>query len=312
MNELLAGWLKNLTILEPRSKCGLQVFGVRCASLFEGPAYLTLDEALHAKVLHVKEVSEWGRVPELRAINSGELPIFLLVGEQLVGAKQNRVVNTSVLLPAKSETTIPVSCVEKGRWAYRSQQWVSASSIGHAELRRSLEFMVSSHLLAYSQHVADQMGVWEEVRRKRRAYGLAPKTEALEDVFEAQRYDLEELIREHPVPEDCLGAVFAFGGRIAGLEVFDKADTLSKLWPKLIRSYGSDALDSRSRIKDVSQTDVQAWLQQQDGLQFFAFRPPGIGEDVRFHNQHMVGSALVVEGRLIHLSIFPNERTARF
>ena len=47
----------------------------------------------------------------------------MLDGEELIGAKQNRILNTTVLVAAHTEVTIPVSCVEQGRWGYRGRQF---------------------------------------------------------------------------------------------------------------------------------------------------------------------------------------------
>ena len=78
------------------------------------PAWLTLAEA--GERVRITEISEGGSVPDLRVANLGDLPMLLLDGEQLVGAKQNRILNMTVLVAARSEVTIPVSCVEQGRW----------------------------------------------------------------------------------------------------------------------------------------------------------------------------------------------------
>jgi hypothetical protein len=81
------------------------------ADLPTGPEYLTLGEALAAGTLTITEISEGGSVPELAVINEGNLPVLLLDGEELAGAKQNRVVNTTILLKEHSKIVIPVSCV---------------------------------------------------------------------------------------------------------------------------------------------------------------------------------------------------------
>ena len=97
--------------------------------------YLTLDEALEQKCSVVTEVSEGGSVPELRFVNSGNRRVFLLDGEQLIGAKQNRILNLSILVAAGKTIIIPVSCVEAGRWRHRTSQFSSAESVHYAEGR---------------------------------------------------------------------------------------------------------------------------------------------------------------------------------
>jgi hypothetical protein len=71
----------------------------------------------------VTEVSEAGSVPFLQVANGADRPLLLLDGEELIGAEQNRILNTAVLVAAHTEVTIPVSCVEQGRWGYRGRQF---------------------------------------------------------------------------------------------------------------------------------------------------------------------------------------------
>ena len=61
----------------------------------------SLEEALADGTVKVTEVSAAGHVPELRVKNSGATPVLILDGEELVGAKQNRIVNVTVLGAAK-------------------------------------------------------------------------------------------------------------------------------------------------------------------------------------------------------------------
>jgi len=100
--------------------------------LFDGamtPVEYTLsDEGIGSGTVSVEEISEAGSVPDLLVENKGEVRVLFLEGEELVGAKQNRVLNTSVLIAAYSKMRIPVSCVEQGRWGYRSRKFDSSGS----------------------------------------------------------------------------------------------------------------------------------------------------------------------------------------
>src|SRR4029079_2541415 len=68
--------------------------------------YVVLDEALSDGVVEITEVSEQGSVPDLKFVNRGARPVLIVDGEELLGAKQNRVVNLSILVAANSELTI--------------------------------------------------------------------------------------------------------------------------------------------------------------------------------------------------------------
>jgi hypothetical protein len=85
----------------------------------ELPAISMLDEAIEKGEVRVGEVSEGGQVPYLTVENTGKVPVLILEGEELVGGKQNRIVNSSILVLAGSIIKIPVSCVESGRWDNR-------------------------------------------------------------------------------------------------------------------------------------------------------------------------------------------------
>lgn len=128
METLIADYLSKLEFGELQSFNNMGVIPL-LTSINGSPKYLTLKEALEKKLLKVKEVDEGGSVPELRVINKAKVSVLLLDGEELVGAKQNRVVNTTILLKKESETVIPVSCTEQGRWSYVSEEFADSGTV---------------------------------------------------------------------------------------------------------------------------------------------------------------------------------------
>ena len=83
---------------EPRRHQALTVVPLM-APMEAEPAWLTLAEA--GDRVRITEVSEGGSVPDLRVANLEDLPLLLLAGEQLVGAKQNRIL-TCPIEPAQA------------------------------------------------------------------------------------------------------------------------------------------------------------------------------------------------------------------
>ena len=78
--------------------------------------YVTLAEAQEAKSVEIRELDARGAVSRLAVKNAGALPVLIIDGDVLLGLKQDRVLNTTILVPAQSTLEIPVSCIEAGRW----------------------------------------------------------------------------------------------------------------------------------------------------------------------------------------------------
>jgi hypothetical protein len=152
---------------------------------------------------------------------------------------------------------------------------------------------------------SDQGEVWREVSRKLGAMGSFSSSSDLHQAYADHEGRLSFILGELPAPEGCCGAVFAFSGRIAGADLFDKPTTLTKLWNKLIRAYAIDALEvPEDQQATVTVAAVQEWLQSAGRAKMQPFKSPGLGEDVRLHGDHLVGAGLVVEEQPVHVELF--------
>ncbi len=140
-----------------------------------GAAYTTLEPALR-RGLRITETSAAGSVPELVVTNPLAEWVLLYDGEELVGAKQNRILNLTVLVAAESVTPIPVSCVEAGRWNRRSQAFAAARHMAGPQLRLRKARALGADALARGR---GQHEVWQAVaeqadRRERRLADRRP------------------------------------------------------------------------------------------------------------------------------------------
>jgi hypothetical protein len=305
--------LESLTSAEiagVRQAAALQVFGLRWPA-GNGHDYVTLDEALQEQLLDVTEIDEGGRVPTIKIKNKSDRMVFLMAGEELVGGKQNRVLNASMMVPAKGEMPIPVTCVERGRWGYKSRKFGSASTSSHSHLRMMMSKQVSGSYKAVGAPHSDQGAVWDEVARKMHKMGSTSSSDALHDLFRDYAQKLDALIAHFPLPEGCNGAAFAISGKIVGADLFDKPSTLKKLWTKLVRGYAADALeDPQEKSVPVEPERVAEWLKSARSAKQHWFDSPGIGKDVRIEGEHLIGATLVVDEHPIHLELFREEAPA--
>ena len=153
--------------------------------------YLLIDEALEAKKVIVEEVSEGGSVPELRMTNFANKCVLIVDGTELVGAKQNRIVNASFLIPPESVTRIPVSCVEQGRWEYKGREFGVSKHFAPTIRRDNAEFHKTT-LRQNRGYATEQGKVWAHVADMSHQMGAPTMTGAMNDVLEQKEGSIEE------------------------------------------------------------------------------------------------------------------------
>jgi hypothetical protein len=287
------------------------------------PSYLTLDQALadaghrtdpslralaELPAFEITEVGVQGSVPELRVINRGDRPVFILDGEELVGAKQNRVVNLSILVPASTTVTVPVSCVEAGRWRATSRTFSAAPRTQYATGRAKRVAQVTYNLKASGSRHSDQAEVWSDIATMSRKLEAESPTSAMEEIFIRHAAFTDSVVSTFRPVQHQAGALFILDGRVVGFDLFDSAATLRRLLPKLVRSVAVDALAHPSEeppiTPQLSLKVAEHFLANVCAAEAHEVPAVGLGRDVRLEAPTLSGASLIADGDVIHLAGF--------
>ncbi len=269
-----------------------------------GVEYLLSEKALAGGAVTVEEATEAGSVPNLVVNNQAESLVLFLEGEELRGAKQNRVLNTSVLVAAQSKTTIPVSCVEQGRWRYKSRHLVSGGSHASSKLRHVLKKSVSLSAKEGRGHGSDQWEVWEEVGRQMDSLGSHSSTGAMADTYEAYRNRLAEFHDRLKYVEGATGLAVGIGKKIVSVDLFDKPSTCREVWNRLMTGVIMDALEPGSTEERADAADVEKVLSSLREASWQKTSAVGAGDEYRFDTEDdRHASALVVNDTVVHGSL---------
>ena len=270
--------------------------------------YLVAAEAFAAGLVSITEIGE-GSVPQLAALNRSDLPVLLLDGEHLVGAKQNRVLNTTVLLAAGKKTLLPVSCVEEGRWHYEdvTEAFSISDDSAYTRLRAVNARSHAENVRAGYGHSVDQGMVWADVASRHDEVGVAVSpTGAMGDAYDLRREEMEKILESFSELEPGQTGVLAFvGGKASALDAFDRPETLSKLWHRLLSGYAMDAIERPTGKYDDASVD--SFLASAAGAPYTEHAGVGLGTNVVITSDQVVGGALAYETGVVHVSLFAHE-----
>jgi hypothetical protein len=303
--QVILDHLAGLRVGVGAAHAGMTVFPVFAADIASSPLrYRTLEQAIAEGAVEVVEQAS-ATVPELTLRNKGDVMIFVLDGEEVVGGRQNRIVNASFLIAANSTVTLPVTCVEHGRWHDVSPRFSSGESMPHA-MRLAKHQQVSASLARTSRPIADQGATWDAIAEKQATTGTRSATGALHDIYQSQQERLSAWEQTFPYVPGALGFIIGLGSQITGADLFDQPETAEALWPKLRRSYALDALEVTASAP-IEQEQAERLLARARGTRCQVYPSLALGEDVRFEGDSVFGGGLVYEETPIHISLFRSD-----
>jgi hypothetical protein len=297
LNELL----DSITVGEPQVFEEVQVFPLFSTRSESAATLLQLDEALENGLAEITEVSDAGNVPHLTVINKSPRDIIIYDGQQLIGAKQNRIVNITVVVAANSTLPIPVSCVEQGRWRYTSPGFSSSDHFSYPSLRRSTHSDVTRSKERGSSD-SDQSRVWRDISAKMGRMDVSSDTGAMSDIYESQARDPEVLNLAFNVAENQIGYMAFIKGGFAGSDLFTSAAVCRGKMEKLLRGY---YLDSRDHGVTFDKVEIEEILREVKGAEHREFDTVGKGRERRFDAPRVQGSWKEVDGYIPHVTILP-------
>ena len=299
-------WFKKIKLGSPIIHKGVAVYPI-FSEITSTLDYLGLTAALERKVLKVTEINEGGSVPELRVKNTAKRPILLVDGEELEGAKQNRTLNSSILVPAESEIKIPVSCTEQGRWNYSGDKhFESSGHVLESKTRARKMKSVSKTLYKMNNYSGNQSEVWNGIHQFETEMANYSPTSAHKDVYKQKSKAFENgFSKFRKLEEGQQGVMVVIDGHPVGLDFVSRPEVYAEIHEKLIKSYVFAPLHNGTKSdvkKKRASRAVAAFLARAQTANARAFDSVGHGFDLRAEAKHLVGTALNHEQESLHVS----------
>ncbi|MDH3252008.1 MAG: hypothetical protein OEM41_04400 [Ignavibacteria bacterium] len=268
--------------------------------------YISSTAAIKENLIAVKEVSAAGSVNSIFIVNHSSSFVFLMDGDILHGAKQNRVLNTSILLAPESKTVVPVSCVEQGRWRSRSARFSMGDYTAPSFIRAGKARKVKESLERKEGYRADQGEVWDGVTFFQMASDVHSKTSNLSDVYDHKEVEMEAFIRAFAADPQANGMGMFIGHDLLSLDIFNRKDIYEEYFARLLRGVALEAFYLHKPGKPVGKAEagfkVLDFIDRFEDLEKSRHPGVGVGHEYRFDSGGRTGFELRYDNHLIHLT----------
>jgi hypothetical protein len=326
LDQMSPGGIFEISAGAPRSYRGLTVFPLISEPRSPLPYDLLLD-AIGEGSLKIREVRS-GTVPNLLAHNVGTTDVLILDGEQLIGARQNRITNRSILLAAGAKTEIPVSCMEQGRWHFTSEEFAPAPKARHAptNVRRHAKFAEMEVAVATGRGRRDsaamaQGQVWNSISELSDRLGGRSDTGAMDEVYDHLDTDLESWLAHFPSEPGQVGLLAFLGSRPLAIDALGCSELWARVHRRFLGGYVMDALAwqggataGSTALDTPDEHAAEIFLAAVAGARRIESDTVGSGT-YRVLAGAAIGGELIVDGvgdpRLVHLSAFPSDDDRR-
>lgn len=271
-------------------------------NLTRSTGFLTLDEAMEDGALVVKEISTSGSVNKLAVTNNSKKTVFIMAGEIMRGSKQDRVLQSDVLLPPMSgKILVDVYCVEHGRWTYKSDKFYSQNQAANISVRQAAKDKKS------------QSAVWDSVAKTNESFEAAPSGSLSESYnapeMKRERKEYQQDIIDIPGSyPNANGVVVLINNRVLVADIFADKALFKKMWPKLADSYIMEAVSKPDTYSGSSLSRATDFIDLIQTASIDYSLAPGTGKHFEISSGSITGSGVLYNNSPIHMDIFPRSK----
>lgn len=269
--------------------------------------YISGPSALAKNLVEVREVSITGSVNNLELVNLSDKYIFFLDGDILVGAKQNRVLNTSVFVAPQSKINLPVSCVEQGRWRSISEKFRPSDYISPDTLRGKKLKSVTQNLKRGRGHFADQGQVWDDVDFYAFKMSARSETHDFAEIMDKNRETLDSFINKFPLDRAANGLAIFTDNSPLSIDIFNRTDIYQEYFPKRLRSAATEVYNLKEKENKITEAEAKFktlnMFDQLETMNSSIHDGVGIGIEKRWDSDKIVAMELKYLEHLIHFTM---------
>jgi hypothetical protein len=301
----IAGWLRGV-----RPTSTIRLGALRLVTLTgpnQGADACFLEEAIQSGRTSIAEVGEHGTVGLVRVTHGGSLPLLIVDGEQVAGAKQDRIFNASFLVAPGQSVDLPVSCVERGRWSgsrhFNSTRITIPPGARAAKARR-----VEASLRRGEGYQTDQSMVWRDVDHYLARTDTHSPTAAFTDAYRSRRHHADSGVSSCTPLDGQVGIAGVSSAGLVSLDLFGSPTLYARGWEKVARGLFAEVYDGREVPGEPESLDVvHRALRTVTDAEPRVAAAPGLGDTV-----HMGGSGVISVGVawnevLFHALVIPSE-----
>ncbi|MEN3045385.1 MAG: DUF6569 family protein [Candidatus Hydrothermales bacterium] len=299
--------INKIEIGEPIFQRNLLLFPLYGGEDGEGDTIKTIEEAYREGFGEFREL-EKPKIERVIFENRGNYPVFAIDGEEVLGAFQNRVINTAFFSEPNTVIEVPVTCVEERRWGGKRSFYSSGVSL-YPSLRAILLKTTNRSLLLNNSFVSDQKLVWENIRKTLTQLNVQSRTLSIQDAFNFYESQINWYL-EGINFDDCCGVASFAGSNFLCMDLFVSKSLFAKFREKILRGYALDAILLREYKTDyMEKSKVKEIIDKVKRIKLREYK--GLGKGIELRGE---GEGLILRGfkkekdKIFHLAIFPDLR----
>jgi len=294
----------NFNVSEPVEKNNITAFFLSSIEK-NNNKYLSFSEAIAKNQVQISEVNKKGLLTKLSVSNKSSDNIIILNGELIIGTqiRQDRIVDSTVLIPGYATVLINTFCGEQYRWSPRLSNKISTSESLYFSSGRA------NNAADTNTKLSKQCRIWSEISEKISDFNVKSFTNSVDQIYKKKKVNVEEIVNFFKIPSEAVGVVLGISNQLVNIDIFSNNCMLQIYLPKIIRSIALDSFKKISKRSYLKKKDVHRFLRQihQANKQKRQVVEGALGEELQFNSESVARSILYHKEQTVHFSAFLKE-----